>query len=295
MSMLGVSLLVSSMAFAEGADTSGKKMTVQEFMASLHFKKGKIDLPNGMASLNLPESFRYLDPADTERVLVDAWNNPPGNKSLGMILPTDVSIVGDNSWGVIITYEEDGHVKDDDAESINYDDLLKKMQEATTAANAERKKRGYDSISLVGWAEKPTYDMANHKLYWAKELSVEGFKENTLNYNIRVLGRKGVLILNAVAGMSQLNNIKSEMQKVLAFTEFRKGNTYADFDSSIDKTAEYGIAALIAGGVAAKLGLFAKLFALLVAFKKFVIIGVVGIWVAIKKFLGINKNKQVEV
>lgn len=293
--VIGVVLFSSSFTFAEGSGANDKKMTVEEFVASLQFKKGKIELPNSIATLNLPDSFRYLDPKDTERVLVQAWDNPPGNKTLGMIMPADVSPVGRQAWGVLITYDEDGHVKDDDAGSINYDDLLTKMKEATAQANVERKKRGYDEISLVGWAERPSYDKAEHKLYWAKEISVDGFKEHTLNYNIRILGRKGVLVLNAIAGMNQLNQIKSEMQKVLAFTDFTKGNTYADFDSSIDKTAEYGIAALIAGGVAAKLGLFAKLFALLVAFKKFVIIGAIGVWVAIKKFLGINKSKQSQV
>lgn len=78
---------------------------------------------------------------------------------------------------------------------------------------------------------------------------------HSLNYNIRVRGREGVLILNAVAGMDQLATIKNEMKQVTAFTDFTSGNRYADFIESTDKVAEYGIAALIAGGAAAKLGL----------------------------------------
>jgi uncharacterized membrane-anchored protein len=148
------------------------------------------------------------------------------------------------------------------------------------------------ALALVGWAEKPTYDKANHKLYWAKELSSEGAPEHTLNYNIRILGRKGVLVLNAVAGMGQIDKIKAEMQTVLGFTEFTKGNTYAEFDRSTDKTAEYGIAALVAGGVAAKMGLFGKLFAVLLAFKKVLVVGVIVLWVGIQKLLGMKKNKE---
>jgi len=41
--------------------------------------------------------------------------------------------------------------------------------------------------------------------------------------------------------------------------------------------AEYGLGALIAGGVAAKLGLFAKIGAFLLAMKKFVIFGVLAL------------------
>jgi len=286
---------LTSVTNVYAADTPSQGMTMEEFMASLHFQKGKIDLPNGIASLNLPENFAYLNPKDAERVLVDAWGNPPGYDSLGMILPAGMNPASQDAWGVLVTYDEDGHVKDDDAESINYDDLLNDMKENLETANEERKKQGYSRLTLVGWAEKPTYDKLSHKLYWAKELDSENAPEHTLNYNIRVLGRKGVLVLNAIAGMSQIDMIKSEMKTVLASTEFTRGNTYADFDSSVDKTAEYGIAALVAGGVAAKLGLFGKLFALLLAFKKFLIIGVVAVMAGIKKFLGMKKAKQPQV
>jgi len=273
------------------APPAGQGMTAEDFFASLKFQKGKIELPRNIATLDLPDSFAYLSPEDTENVLVKAWGNPPGNQTLGMILPSGINPASQNAWGVVITYDEDGHVKDDDADNINYDNLLKEMQEGMEAANAERKKQGYDGLALLGWAEKPTYDKVNHKLYWAKELKADNAVEHTLNYNIRVLGRKGVLVLNAIAGMGQIETIKTEMPTILAATEFSKGNTYAEFDSSTDKTAEYGIAALVAGGVAAKLGLFGKLFALLLAFKKLIVVAVIALFAGIKQFFGGKKDK----
>jgi uncharacterized membrane-anchored protein len=270
-----------AMAAADGATSSEKAAA---FMQSLHFQQGTINLPGGIATLSLPPSFRYLPPADTERLLVDAWGNPPGSVTLGMILPADVSPLQQSGWGAIITYDKDGHVKDDDADSIKYDDLLKDMQEGINDSNAERKKQGYQAMTLVGWAERPHYDKAQHKLYWAKELHSEGDQQNGLNYNIRVLGREGVLVLNAIAGRDQLDAIKGEMQKVTAFTNFNPGQRYTDFDSSKDKVAEYGLAALVAGGVAAKLGLFGKLLALLIAFKKILLLGVAAFGSAIYKF-----------
>src|SRR5512135_3911802 len=74
-----------STAWAEAGD--GKPgMTAEQFLASLNFQNGKIDLPGGIAGLDLPPTFRYLNPADTNRVLVDAWRNPPGGTTLGMIV-----------------------------------------------------------------------------------------------------------------------------------------------------------------------------------------------------------------
>jgi len=279
-----------SVAFA--ADQAPeKKLNADEFVTSLHFQKGKINLPGGVATLDLPDTFRYLPPADAERVLVNAWGNPPGNTTLGMIFPADISPLNENSWGVVVTYDEDGHVKDDDADNIKYDELLKKMKEDNQAANEDRKKDGYPAITLVGWAENPSYDKRTHKFYWAKEFSSEKANETSLNYNIRVLGRKGVLVLNAVASMDQIAQIKQEMQHVVAFTEFTAGNGYNDFDNKTDKIAEYGLAALVAGGVAAKLGFFTKIFAMLLAFKKVLLVGLAAMGSGILKFFKRKKDE----
>lgn len=268
-------LLASScLSCAHAQEQVGQTMTPEQFETSLNYQTGKITLPGSLATLNLPPTFRYLNPADSERVLVDAWGNPPGNATLGMIVPANTSLLSAAGWGVVVTYDKDGHVKDDDADDINYDDLLKEMQAGMVEANKERKAQGYSGMALVGWAEKPRYDKASHKMYWAKELRTEGDSSSGLNYNIRVLGREGVLVLNAVASMAQIDTIRSEMKLVTAATDFTAGNRYADYNASTDKTAEYGLAALVAGGIATKLGLFAKLFALLLAFKKFIIIGI---------------------
>ncbi len=253
------------------------------FLASLKFQTGKISLPNGIATLDLPANFRYLPPADAEKLLVDGWGNPPGNETLGMIIPAETNPLSEAGWGVVISYTEDGHIKDEDADKINYADLLDEMKKESEEANKERIKQGYDAMHLVGWAEPPSYDKNARKLYWAKEYRGDDQGEHSLNYNIRVLGRKGVLVLNAVAGMNQISQIKSEMPAILAVTEFTQGNRYADFDSKTDHTAEYGLAALVAGGVAAKMGLFAKLGLFLLAFKKFILIGLVAAGALLKK------------
>ena len=45
------------------------------------------------------------------------------------------------------------------------------MQEATVASNEERRKQGFPTVRLIGWAEPPSYDQAANKMYWAKELA----------------------------------------------------------------------------------------------------------------------------
>jgi uncharacterized membrane-anchored protein len=73
---------------------------------------------------------------------------------------------------------------------------------------------------------------------------------------VRVLGRKGTLVLNAVSDAKQLSDVASGAKLVLAKTEFTVGNRYSDFNPSLDKVAAYGIGGLIAGKILLKAGLF---------------------------------------
>lgn len=282
--LLLASLLCLTIGNAAAAPANADAIdAANKLVASLHPQDGRINLYGGLATLDLPPAFRYLSPDDSARLLA-GWGNPPGAHTLGMIVPAGIDPMSFASWGVVITYDKDGHIKDDDADGIDYTKLLKDMQESVTENNAERKKQGYRAMTLIGWAETPHYDKPSHKLYWAKEVQSEGSGHHGLNYNIRVLGREGVLVLNAVADIRQLNQIRGNMQQVNAFTNFTVGNRYADFNGKTDKVAEYGVAALVAGGVAAKLGLFGKLFAILLAFKKLIVVGVAALGSSIVRF-----------
>jgi uncharacterized membrane-anchored protein len=272
---------------ADTPDTSETRLLALKKLADgLHFQQGEINLHGGLAKIKVPTGFRYLDSKDSETVLTKIWGNPSGGRTLGMLFPAEIGPIDPDGWGIVITYEEDGYVKDNDAATMKYDDLLKQMKAGMKEANKEREKQGYDPIELVGWAAPPRYDQVAHKLYWAKELRFGDNPENTLNYNIRMLGRRGVLVLNAVAGMNQLAEIEQATPAVLGMVDFQEGHRYADFNASTDKVATYGLAALVAGGLLAKGGFFKVLLAGLLAAKKFVIIGVVALFAVIKKIFG---------
>ncbi len=226
---------------------------------SLDRRQGKIELPGGAATLTVPESFYYLNPADSERVLVEVWGNPPdiAANTLGMLFPGDTTPFEPASWAVVIAYAEDGYVSDDDADDIDYDGLMAQMREAAQAANEERTAAGFEPIALIGWAAEPHYDRTSHKMYWAREIKFGDQPDHTLNYGIRVLGRKGVLELNFVAGMDQKDAIAEALDQVLAMAEFKPGSRYEDFIPGVDKVAAYGIGALVAGKVVAESGMFA--------------------------------------
>lgn len=228
-----------------------------EFLNSLSPRTGKIELPGSIASLQVPDNFYYLSPEDAKKVLEQAWGNPESDLNLGMLFPAQYSPLDGASWGVTIDYAEEGYVSDENAGEIDYQELLQTMQDDTREESAYRVEQGFDSIALLGWATQPYYDASSHKLYWAKELKFGDAEENTLNYNVRILGRQGVLILNFIAGMPQLAEIESSRDDVLAMASFNDGHKYSEFNPDIDQVAAYGIGGLIAGKVLAKTGFLA--------------------------------------
>ncbi|MGL4318646.1 MAG: DUF2167 domain-containing protein [Pseudomonas sp.] len=273
-----------NLAEDEGADEA---MDEEAFLASLHFQKGKIVLGDNLATLNLPEEFVFLNGEDAERLLVEAWGNPPDAElPLGLIMPAGVSPQDAESWAVTVEYEESGYVSDEDAGDIDYDEMLQDLKDETEEDNKWRVENDYEPVKLIGWASAPRYDAEGKKLHWAKELKFGDSDINTLNYNIRVLGRKGVLVLNFIANMDQLPQIEQSVPAVLAMTEFNDGNRYAEFNPDIDQVAAYGLGALIAGKLAAKAGLFAMALLLL---KKFWIIPVLVFGWVIKRLGGKKK------
>jgi uncharacterized membrane-anchored protein len=255
-----------------------------------NYRTGEIVLPNKVATLRLQDNYRYLDPAETEKLLV-AWGNEPGNDTQGAIVPAQTEPMSEEGWAVILTYVDEGHVDDSEATEIDYDEMLEDMKEGTEAENEARANAGYPAVHLIGWAEKPYYDPATRKLYWAQELNFEGSAAHTLNYDVRVLGREGVLSMNAVASINQLSQIRADMRPLIGVAEFNEGYRYADFNPATDRVAEYGLAALIAGTVAAKLGFFAKIGVFLLAFKKFIIIGVIAVGGFLAKLIGKKKDE----
>ena len=282
-------LLCTSLALPAWAQQPEAESESEFHGPPLDYQTGNVVLPNKVATLHLGGNYRYLSPADAEKVLV-AWGNPPGQITEGAIVPNDVDPFAETGWAVFLSYDDEGHIDDSEAADIDYDDLLKDMQKGTEAANADLKQAGFREIHLIGWAEPPHYDPSAKKLYWAKHLRASD-GQNSLNYYVRVLGREGVLSMNAVAGMDQLERVRQDMRPLIEIAEFNEGYRYAEFNPKTDRMAGYGLGALIAGTAAAKLGLFAKIGAFLLAFKKVLFAAVIAIGAGIAKLFGRKKDE----
>lgn len=222
------------------------------------------------AVLQLPQGYIWV-PEPAAGRLMRAMGNSIDTRLLGLVFPA-----GDAEWLVVAEYEPSGYVKDDDARDWDVDELLQSLKDGTDAANEERRERGFPELEIIGWAERPHYDAAAHQLVWSLSARHKGAADGgpqTVNYNTYALGREGYVSLNLITDAQAIAQDKLHAKELLAALAFNDGKRYADFDASTDRVAEYGLAALVGGLAAKKLGLFAVIAAFFVKFAKVILLG----------------------
>jgi uncharacterized membrane-anchored protein len=190
---------------------------------------------------------------------------------LGIVFPKGKTFL-DEGWGAVVTYEPAGYITDKDA-GANYDEYLDEIRKDEDEGNAERKKAGFEPVHLVGWAQPPTYDPVRHHVIWARDLKFGDEPDDVLNYDVRLLGRRGFLSLNLVSKMSRLSTVRADAKTLADDASFNPGSTYADYQPGSDAKAAYGVAGLVAAGLGVAAAQKFGLLALIALFaKKFIVL-----------------------
>lgn len=263
--------------------------------ASLRPVSGDVQPSGSNATLSLRTSYYYLNADDAKRVLTQAWRNPPDSVSgvLGMVFPQGTNFTN-APWAAVVTYVPSGFVSDVDAKTTDYGKLLEQLRSGEDQENQERAKQNLPQMHLVGWAQQPSYDPVRHSLVWARDIKVAGESDDTLNYDVRELGRKGVLSLNIVSQMSMLPTVRTAAQSLAGVASFQSGGGYTDYKDGVDKKAAYGVAGLIAAGagvaLAQKFGLLALLILGLKKFAVVIIAGAAGLFARFRNMFGGKKK-----
>jgi uncharacterized membrane-anchored protein len=252
---------------------------------------GKVEL-GSEGEVSLPESMAFLG-SDDARKRLESWGNVTSSDVRGLIEPKSEQ----DTWAIVFVYDDTGYIKGADKEEIDADELLASLKKGSERANEERKKRGFAVLHLIGWKEPPRYDPATHNLTWATLNRAEKGGE-VVNYNVRILGRSGVMSIKLVDDPAKIASAMPAFHQVISAFSFKQGKTYAEWVKG-DKVAEYGLAGLVAAGAGAaafKLGFFGVLAKLFAKFAKIVLVALVALGTAIAKgwrsFLGLFKKKR---
>jgi uncharacterized membrane-anchored protein len=237
-----------------------------------------------MAEIQVPEGTRFTGP-DGTRKLLELMHNPTDGSELGLL--TDNAL----NWFIIFEFEDIGYVKDAEKEKLDGNEILDSLRKGNELGNEERKKRGWPPITIVGWHTPPFYNKETNNLEWCIKGSSQG--HDIVNYNTRILGRGGVMSANLLVAPPELDTALPHIKTILDGFSYVQGQKYSEWKSG-DKIAKYGLSALVVGGavgVAAKMGLLAKLAASLGKLWKVIIVGAAGLLAALKGLV-FGKKKQ---
>lgn len=244
------------------------------------------------AYFTIPAHCRYTDGDGAREFLSMSQNFPSGDEQGLLFCPAQV---GEHSaWFVVFTFDESGYVKDDEGKKLDATKILSTIRKGTEQANKVRKANGWDELFIDGWVRAPHYDPSTNNLTW----SIKGHSKDSesVNHSVRLLGRRGVLRVDLVAGPEQMVSAVPVFDSLIATASFQRGHRYSEWRKG-DKVAAYGLSALVVGGAgvaAVKLGLFGKLAAIFAkAFAKLgklVIVAVAGFLAGLKKLFSRRKE-----
>jgi uncharacterized membrane-anchored protein len=285
-------VVLSGVAFAETpAEKHQKAVDTAATAAGKALIRGPAEIPlKDEARLALPEHYGFVPRAEAA-ALMRADGNVPGDNLIGVVLP-----LGDDTrnWSAVLSFDPSGYVKDDDAKNWKSDELLTSLREGTEAANEHRAEIGVPEIQVTRWVEPPAYEAATHRLVWAAEVKNKVGPDNdpTINYNTYQLGRDGYVSLNLVTPASEVERDKADARTLLGSISYNSGKGYGDFRPSTDKVAAFGIAALVAGVAAKKLGLLAIIGVTIVKFAKVIAVAVAAFGAGIVKWWKARMGKS---
>ncbi len=248
----------------------------------------QVALLDGKLLLEIPAGFKFLDQAQSEYVLHDLWANPKALRTLGMLFPEDQEPTDPSSWAFNLNYEEIGYLDDQLEAELAVDQLLERMQNSVAKANLYREEKGYPALNLLGWVAPPRYDSERKVLSWAKKIQFGAEQSPTLNYDIRLLGREGVLSLHAIAPLDYLERVKKYIPAVIQSVSFTKGNRYEDFDPQVDVRSHYRLADLITGEAEVEANFWSEL----AKFSNFFVFGIAAVGGLIWRFVTGKKQSE---
>lgn len=234
--------------------------------------QGPKDIDLGeQAIFHLPGDMLYI-PVKESTELMRTWGNSVDERFHGLVTAKD----DNSSWTLSIDFTNEGYVKDDDAKTWNAAELLQSLKDGTEAQNAERIKLGIPALDVVDWMQAPLYDSTKHQLAWSLKAVDRGAAADaraTINFNTYALGKDGYFQLNLMSNDQEIDVDKPAAFKVVSAVDYKPGKKYSDFKEGTDHVAEYGLAALVGGIAAKKLGLLALGGVFLAKFAKIILAG----------------------
>ncbi|NWK54648.1 DUF2167 domain-containing protein [Verrucomicrobiaceae bacterium N1E253] len=248
-----------------GSDPASKQVVLEMIKAEFpSAQKNGAGAIGSQARIEIGDDMVFLNGRDGDRLL-QSWGNLPSEID-GLLMPDD------GSWCITFQFSDVGYVKDDEKEEIDADAILEENREGQKEANKQRVQQGLGELEILRWVVAPNYNTQTNNLEWGMLLEDDEGSQS-INHEVRLLGRHGVMNATLLCGPEQFASLKPVLDETLKGFSYNEGNTYGEYRDG-DKVAEFGLLGLMGAG-----GAF-----VLWKFWKPICAGVLVVGVSVKKF-----------
>jgi uncharacterized membrane-anchored protein len=269
--LFGLTLMLAASWSAAQAPAATQD-PVEQMRKLRWLEAGASGLIDGKAQFKASENYTFLGTEDTDKFLQLNGNPPPGHSHI-------IAPVRGSGWFGVLHFSPEGYVKDD--EKIDADALLKQLKSNNQRGNEEKKKLGYDTLTIEGWALPPRYDAESRRLEWGTRLRTERDNSEVVNVSTRILGRSGYTSAVLVTTPQTMEADLADFKLALKDFEYVAGERYSEWREG-DKVAAYGLGALVLGGAAAAASSKGGIKAIGLA----IAAAAAAVWAGVKRFFG---------
>lgn len=199
-------------------------------LRKLDFKTGTVRLPGVPGEVTMPMGYALLTGEDAAEFNENVWGNPENSTMVGLLLKTDQDPRSARALGGPIYFSSGLFMTDATARRLNYDRMLARAQKSIADDNVWRDENGYDTVTLLGWTEPPSFNAGRHARYFSKTLVFGDPDENNpiINYHLVFSGRNMGIELEVIATPDEIAEARGIAGTFLNAFRFDPGSTYDD-------------------------------------------------------------------
>jgi uncharacterized membrane-anchored protein len=184
----------------------------------IRWRFGPVLLPlEGGASMRISAGSIYASGEEARRFLSATGNPPAGNEAL-IFGPATLDWFSVVTWD---TFESLGFVK----ANPDVDQIAAAIKRGSAAANAARRLAGRETLDVIDWREKPSFDDRTGRLEWGLD-TVESGGRLVSNHFTYILGRRGVIGVELVSNPGELAAHRPVWRETLDTLAFRPEDRY---------------------------------------------------------------------
>lgn len=144
---------------------------------------------SGLVALPLPAGMISADRTETRRFL-EATGNPPAGDEIAIAAPANLD------WFLVFSFDEFKQLGLEHPQPT-VGEIVAALRRGNSETNQARKRAGRETLDLLGWREKPSYDPKTFRLQWSIDTQESGGRHNANRFWL-LLTRRGVLTIELV-------------------------------------------------------------------------------------------------